>query len=129
MIPGFFEGLSGATFADMPGPLKTAYLDVNPDPQGLVNMFEKDRAKRLAFKDRPEETLQGIKAPCLLIAGDQDVITPEHTVEMFRQIPGSRLALLPGNHGSFIGETLTAETGSPMPELTAGIINAFLGTE
>ncbi|MBZ4190979.1 alpha/beta fold hydrolase [Niabella beijingensis] len=126
MIPGFFEGLEGATFDDMPAALKQAYLDVNPDSAGLLNMFHKDRARRLAFTDRPEEELKSIKAPALLMAGDQDVITNEHLVQMSRMIPGARLALLPGNHGSFIGEALTNEPGSPVPELAAGIICRFL---
>ncbi|MCF3107213.1 alpha/beta hydrolase [Niabella sp. CC-SYL272] len=129
MIPGFFEGLEAATFADMPGPLKTAYLDVNPNPEGLLNMFQKDREKRLAFQDVPEELLKRIKATTLLIVGDQDVITVSHTVEMLSQIPGARLAVLPGNHGSFIGEVLAGTAGSPMPEIAAGIIRDFLGND
>ncbi|MBO9594058.1 MAG: alpha/beta hydrolase [Niabella sp.] len=129
MVPGFFEGLEAATFDDMPAPLKTAYLDVNPDPEGLLNMFQKDRAKRLMFQDVPEALLNGIKAPALLMVGDQDVITVPHTVEMWQQIPGARLAILPGNHGSFIGEIFTREAGSSMPAMAANIISNFLNQD
>ncbi|WP_220100777.1 alpha/beta fold hydrolase [Chitinophaga oryzae] len=126
MAPGFFEGLEKATFTDMPAPLTTAYLEVNPDQQGVVNMFNKDRAKRMAFRDRTAEDMQSISVPSLVIGGDRDVITTRHFVEMSQVIPGARLAILPGNHGSFIGERLTFEAGSPMPGITAGIIRAFL---
>ncbi|MCD2421175.1 alpha/beta hydrolase [Niabella pedocola] len=129
MVPGFFEGLEAAIFADMPAPLKNAYLDVNPDPEGLLNMFEKDRAKRLMFQDVPEALLNGIKAPALLMVGDQDVITVPHTVDMWKQIPGARLAVLPGNHGSFIGEIFTREARNPMPEIAANMISHFLNKD
>ncbi|SKA37812.1 Pimeloyl-ACP methyl ester carboxylesterase [Chitinophaga eiseniae] len=126
MVPGFFEGMEKATFADMPAPLTEAYLEVNPDQQGVVNMFNKDRAKRMGFRDRTTEDMQSIHAPALVIGGDRDVITTRHFAEMSQVIPGARLAILPGNHGSFIGERLTFEAGSPMPGITAGIIRTFL---
>lgn len=126
MVPGFFEGMEKATFADMPAPLTAAYLEVNPDQQGVVNMFNKDRAKRMAFRDRTEEDMRSVKTPALIIGGDRDVITTAHFVEMSQAIPGARLAIVPGNHGSFIGERLTFEAGSPMPGITAGLIRDFL---
>jgi pimeloyl-ACP methyl ester carboxylesterase len=43
----------------------------------------------------------------LLVNGDDDVITPEHAVEMFRLIPNCQLAILPGGHGKYIGEITT----------------------
>ena len=60
---------------------------------------------------------------------DRDVITTEHTVLMSRLIPDARLAILPGNHGSFIGEVMAMEKGSKMPEIAAGVVNEFLGRE
>lgn len=126
MIPGFFEGLEKMTFNDMPQELKDAYLNVNPSEQALLNMFQKDVERRMAFKDRTEEEMKSIKAPTLIMSGDQDVITTEHTIEMSKVISGSRLCILTGTHGSFIGETLTNEPGSVMPEITVGIIEQFL---
>jgi len=38
------------------------------------------------------EQLQGIRAPTLIIIGDEDIVTPEHAVEMFRTIPGRSCA-------------------------------------
>jgi pimeloyl-ACP methyl ester carboxylesterase len=127
MMPGFFEGLSKATIADMPQPLKNAFLEVTPNEDGLLNMFNKDRAKRLAFTDRTEDELRTIKAPALFIANDNDVITPEHTVKMWRLFPGAKLVLLPGVHGSCLGEICTPERNGDQPKATATLVKGFLG--
>lgn len=126
MLTGFFDGLQQATFNDMPGALVKAYLDVNPDEKGLLNMFNKDRARMLAFTDRTDDEMSSIKAPVLIMVGDQDVVTIEHTVQMHKLIPGSKLAVLPGNHGSFIGEVMASDPASSIPQMTAGIIKEFL---
>ena len=125
-MAGFFEGMQHATIANMPGPLKTAYLQINNDQKGLQTMFDKDRNRMLEFKDWSDEELQSIKAPTFLAAGDLDVVTPEHVVKMSRIIPNAQLMILPGNHGSFIGEICTAAPGSKMPEITVAIIEEFL---
>jgi pimeloyl-ACP methyl ester carboxylesterase len=49
--------------------------------------------------DRPLEftdQLGRISAPTLVVAGDDDCIEPEHSLEMFRRIPNARLAIVPG---------------------------------
>lgn len=126
MIPGFFEGMEKATLENMPGLLKTYYLQINDDKKGLQTMFDKDRDRMLGFKDWSDEQLHSIQAPTFLIIGDQDVVTPEHAVKMSQLILNSQLMILPGTHGSFIGEICTAEEGSKMPEITVAIIEEFL---
>ena len=42
------------------------------------------------------ESLQKIKAPVLVIAGDKDIIRAEHTLEIFENLPNAHLAILPG---------------------------------
>ena len=59
------------------------------------------------------------------MAADHDVITLEHTVKMSRLIPDSRLVILPGTHGSLIGEA-GAKTGSKLPNITVDLIEEFL---
>jgi len=125
-IPGFFEGMSHATLENMPGPLKTAYLQINNDQKGLQTMFEKDRDRMINFQGWTDEDLKTIKAPTILIAGDHDVMTPEHVVKMSRMIPGAQMMILPGTHGSFIGEICSPDNGSKMPALTATVIKEFL---
>ena len=41
------------------------------------------------------ETLAGITAPTLVIAGDHDLIRDEHTIAIYQQIPNRQLAILP----------------------------------
>jgi pimeloyl-ACP methyl ester carboxylesterase len=126
MMPGFFDFMQHASLDNMPKPLQEAYLKVTPSQEGLQTMHDKDRDRMLAFKDWTEEDLHSIKAPALIIAGDRDVATAEHTVEMAHTIPNARLLILPGTHGSFIGEICSAEPGSNMPEITTGLIENFL---
>jgi pimeloyl-ACP methyl ester carboxylesterase len=128
-IPGFFEGMEHATLENMPGPLKDAYLKVAPDKDHLQVMFEKDRDRMRHIRDWTDESLQSIKAKTLLIVGDHDVVTVEHTIKMSHLIPGSRLMVLPGVHGSFIGEVCTVKKGSKVPEMTVEIIEEFLKGE
>ena len=46
----------------------------------------------------PPEALGAIRVPTLVIAGTGDMIKEEHTRLIHRQIPGSRLVLIPGDH-------------------------------
>ena len=125
MIKGFFEGMSNATLENMPQHLKNAFMDIRNDSSALHAMFEKDKMRMIGFQDWPEQTLTSIKAPALVIVGDKDVVTTEHTLEMSRKIPDCRLMILPGTHGSFIGEG-QSETKSKIPSLTIEVIEEFL---
>ncbi|TMI94820.1 MAG: alpha/beta hydrolase [Bacteroidetes bacterium] len=126
MIPGFFEGMQQATLENMPALLKTYYLQINNDQEGLQRMFNKDRERMLNFKDWKDEDLTSIKNPSLIICGDKDVVTREHTVKMSQIIPNAQLLILPGTHGSFIGEVCSIEEGSKIPEATVTMIKEFL---
>jgi len=126
MAPGFFEGLQNATLKDMPEPLKAGFLKVTPDQDRLQNVFEKDRSRRLVFKDWPDAALQAIKTPALIMAGDKDVITTEHIVKLSHLIPGAQLIILPGVHGTLLGEICSAKKGSRQPEITATLVQEFL---
>lgn len=126
MIKGFFEGMEKASLGNMPDPLKEAYLKINNDSIGLQRMFDRDKTRMLNFKDWKDEDLASIKAPSLIIAGDKDVVTTEHTVKMAQLIPNAQLMILPGTHGSFIGEVCSVAEGSKMPELTVAAIKEFL---
>jgi pimeloyl-ACP methyl ester carboxylesterase len=127
MVPGFFEGMGKATLEVMPKQLQDHYLEINNDPKGLQNMFEKDRNRMATFTDWSDVILRSIQAPTLLVTADRDVMTPEHTVQMSRLIPNSQLMILPGTHGSFIGEVCSIVEGSKMPELFVEMVREFLG--
>jgi pimeloyl-ACP methyl ester carboxylesterase len=124
MFNGFFEMMATATLNDMPKHLQDAFLEINNDSAALMNMFNKDRMRMINFKDWKDEDLALIEAPSLIVLGDKDVVTTEHAVEMNRKIKNSELLILPGDHGSFIGEG-TNEPGE-MPALTVAIIEEFL---
>ncbi|WP_316771209.1 alpha/beta hydrolase [Pedobacter frigiditerrae] len=126
LIAGFFEGMKGVTLANMPTPLQEAYLKVAPNKDGLKVMFEKDRDRMINFQDWKDEDMKAIKAPTLFIVSQNDVITIDHTVKMSQLITGAKLIVLPGVHGSCIGEVCTVEKGSKMPEITAALMDEFL---
>jgi pimeloyl-ACP methyl ester carboxylesterase len=45
--------------------------------------------------------------PTLVIAGGQDVITPEHTMALFRAVPNAQLCIVPNEgHGVLPEETV-----------------------
>ena len=126
MVPGFFEGLQKATLDSMPALLKEGYNKVAPDKNQLVVMFKKDAARRLAFKDRPDDDLRSIKVPVMVMASDHDVIKTEHSLQMAQLIPGAKLVILPGFHGTLLGEICTVKKGSALPEITATLVKEFL---
>lgn len=127
-FPGFWDMMNNATFEHMPQPYKDAFLKVNPDENALYAMFKRDVARMQNFTDIKDEDIHAIIAPALVIAGDKDVVTPEHAVEMYRKMQHAQLVILPGGHGDYIGEITTLKQGQQeYPVLQ--IINDFLGGE
>jgi pimeloyl-ACP methyl ester carboxylesterase len=124
--PGFFDDMQHATIDVMPKALKDAYLKINPDTAGLLTMFNKDRERMLHFTDWKDEMLSSIKAPTLIISGDQDVILSAHTVAMSTLIKGSRLMILPATHGSYIGVAESQDNDSEIISMAMHVIKKFL---
>jgi pimeloyl-ACP methyl ester carboxylesterase len=125
-VPGFFESMPKATLAVMPAILREDFLKENPDTAKLLVMFQKDKQRMIDFKDWSDDDLRSIKAPAMIISSDRDVIMPEHTLRMARVIPGARLVILPGVHGSPIGAA-EAGVGKGYAEVTARLVEDFLG--
>ncbi len=126
-IPGFFDGFKHATLETMPQGLRDAFLKVNADSAALLNMFNKDVARMVAFKDWNDEDLKSITAPALIINGDKDVVLPEHALKMSQLIPNARLIILPGVHGKCIGEMETTSPKNKQPEMIVELVKEFLG--
>ena len=124
----FWEGFKLPKFSDMPQVYKDEFLKINNDSSALMNMFTKDSRRMMSFKDWKKEDIQSIQAPALVVAGDQDLATPEHTVEMYRLLPHGRLAIIPGNHGSYMGEIMSSGSNSKVPELFVAMIDEFLSS-
>jgi pimeloyl-ACP methyl ester carboxylesterase len=126
MYPQFWDSLNHSTLKNMPQLLKDAYKEVAPDPSNLSKMYEKDKKRMVEFEDWKEEDIHSIDAPALIIIGDNDVVSPEHAVEMFRVLPHARLSILPGIHGAYIGEATTGMEHSRIPDFAISIIEGFL---
>lgn len=121
----FWDMMSKPTFEGMPQPYKDAFLKINPDTTALHRMYERDVARMQSFPDISEDQIRSIKAPAFIIIGDRDVTTPGHAAEMQRLISNSRLAIIPGGHGDYIGE-LASPQDSTIIAATVSMINRFL---
>lgn len=123
----FFEFMNNATLENMPATLQKAYKEVAPKPEDLIIMHDRCAKRMQEFEDFDDEDLKKITAPVFVIQGDKDLAFPEHAAEMSRIFPNGTLAILPGGHGTYIGEADTYIKGSRVPELTAAMVEEFLG--
>lgn len=121
----FWKGFETPDFNHMPQIYKDEYLKIGTQ-EGLMNMFNKDAGRMYAFKGWTDEDLKKIKAPSFVVIGDQDLPTPEHAAKMARLLPHGRLAVLPGTHGSYIGEVYNPKPESKIPDLFVAMVNEFL---
>ena len=79
---------------------------VEPGLFPLLNVMEQQvKADSIRYKqflllvqqpNIPLRDLQKIKSDVLIMAGDRDAIRVEHTMEIFKNIPGALLSILPG---------------------------------
>ena len=127
VAPQFWEGFGSATIDVMPQALKDGFLQVNNDEQALLNMFNKDVQKMKMFTGWSDEQMQSIASPTLIINGNNDVGSVEHAVAMYRTIPNAQLAILPGEHGVYIGAVEYLKDGKWTQQYVVGVINEFLG--
>ncbi len=126
-VPDWFWGfMENASLENMPEQLKDAYLKINPDPKGLQIMHDRDATRMVHFRDIPDAEITSIKSPVFIIIGDKDVITPEHALELHKLIPKSDLAIIPGGHGTYIGEITTLPADFKESDLVIPIIEKFL---
>ena len=136
MIPTMTPEMLDAT------PLPAEYRKLAPNPNG----FRELARKLIALEKEPmawEAEVKALKTPVLIISGDADVATLEHTVKLFRllgggafgdmgkPLPASRLAVLPAtSHTAVITQSdlllaliepfLKGQTPKSMFEVGAG---------
>ena len=65
----------------------------------------------------PVEDLSEIKAKVLIIAGDEDIIRGQHSLEIYENIPKAQLCIMPGE---------THFTPASNPDLFNAIVDRFL---
>ena len=121
----FFDMMKHATFEQMPQPYKEAFLKINPDSNALHQMYLRDVTRMQNFREISDEQMKTIKASSFIIISDNDVVTSEHAIEMYRLLPHSKLAILPGGHGEYIGE-LTMPQDLAVITGTVSMIESFL---
>jgi pimeloyl-ACP methyl ester carboxylesterase len=124
--PQLWTLIQSADISNMPQPLKDAFLKVNPDPEKLKTMHDKDAERMRHFTDVPDADVRAIRAPTLILIGDRDIVKPEHAIELARLIPNARLMILTGGHGDYLGEAVMTQRVTREPELTAGFVEEFL---
>jgi pimeloyl-ACP methyl ester carboxylesterase len=127
LSPELRQGFEHASVADMPAPLRDAYLAVAPHPEALPVFVAKTVAMMRSFTDLSAAQLRAIAAPTLVMIGDADVVLPEHSFQLARLVPHGQLAVFPGSgHGTYLGVAEAAKPGSPLPDLAVTMIEAFL---
>lgn len=125
--PQFWEGFEGRVqFSNMPQVYKDAFLKVNNNQEALLNMFNKDVWRMRMFRGWSDEQIQSIKAPTLIINGNKDVGSTEHTVQLYHLIPDSQLVILPGGHGAYMDEISVYDPKSRSVEYFIPILEEFL---
>jgi pimeloyl-ACP methyl ester carboxylesterase len=89
-------------------PMEAEYKKISPTPDHFPQFVEKLTRLDTAPQDWPASDIAGIKSPTMVMVGDQDVVKPEHAVEMLRLLgggvpgdmgqpaPEDQLAILPG---------------------------------
>ncbi len=72
---------------------RESYKKVAPDPNYWPKIYEK--VGGIQWKGFSKVELASIKAPFLIVQGDQDFVRLEHSVETFKLIPNAELAVIP----------------------------------
>lgn len=92
LIPGVIDG---DTVDDS---IAAAYAEVSPDGPDHLSVVARKLARMWAEEPTlTERELGDIAAPTLVMAGDDDVVSLEHTVALYRGLPSSELAVVPGS--------------------------------
>jgi len=105
--PSGFRDTSGDPQDEQPGPDRTRewYNKLSPDgPEHADSVVA--RLMEL-WTTEPQITpadLAAIAAPTLIMAGDRDVIAPDHTRLIVDGIPGAQLCIVPGTGHGLIDE-------------------------
>ena len=100
-----FPSITPEMFAGTP--MEETYKRLAPDPDGFPGLVAKLKTLDTEEFAWSEDAIRAIPSPMLLIAGDADVVTLEHMVELYRLLggggmgdlsglPASQLAILPG---------------------------------
>jgi pimeloyl-ACP methyl ester carboxylesterase len=92
----------------------------NPDPKTLDEKLAQLWLTSPTDSEISLALLKNVPQPVLVVSGDRDAITLEHTLQIYHALPQAELCILPGtDHGTFSGR----------PEWLNPIITTFLNRE
>lgn len=118
LYPDILEGLRQAKADDIPAALREEYERVAPHPEHWPRLVAKQMKQHREFEGWRAEELRRLWTPTLILVGDNDIVRPEHAVELFRLLPYARLAVLPDtDHVALMLER---------PDCLAAMVNEFL---
>lgn len=101
--------------------LRELYEAASPDgPEHWPVVFAKFMEMLMTQPHIPLENLSRIDAPTLVLVGDDDIVSLEHTFALFRAIPNSQLAVVPGTSHTAMMEK---------PELVNRLVLDFIEQE
>ncbi len=92
---------SGANTVPDTTALSRADIDEMKNVVASSSSSAKEKALNQMMIDQPNiayAELGKIKCPVLIMAGDHDMIKPEHTLKIFQSIPGASLCIFPDSH-------------------------------
>jgi len=104
-----------------------AYGEASPDGREHLPVVARKLARMWA--EEPTLTpldLRSITAPTLVMAGDDDAITLEHTVALYRGLPNSELAIVPGTSHLLVMEKPALCNTLIVDFLTADVVPTLL---
>jgi len=95
------------------------YAATSPDaPHTLDEKIKKMNAIWNVEPNIPAEDIALIQCPVLVMAGDDDVVRHEHTIDLFEKLPLGQLAIVPGTSHGLVKEK---------PAIVQALIEDFLG--
>ena len=96
---------------------RSEYGSISPDgPEHWPVVFEKVKRMVMSEPTLDPKELESITAPTLVVAADDDLVRLEHTIELYRSIPGAQLAIVPGASHMVVLEK---------PDVVSGLILDF----
>jgi pimeloyl-ACP methyl ester carboxylesterase len=87
--------------ADPPGVLAAGYAELSPDgPEHFPVVYAKLARMNWEEPTLTPSDLSGVPSRTLVMVGDDDEVTLEHAIAMYRGLPDAELAVVPGtSHG------------------------------
>jgi pimeloyl-ACP methyl ester carboxylesterase len=100
-ISGFFDAsgvlVKPSAGGEPPAQLVAAYASVSPDgADHFAVVLAKVAQAATEESDLTPSSLQTITCPALIMLADNDIVSLEHNLELYRALPQAQLAVVPG---------------------------------